>query len=128
MKNQVNENGTAQEEQFSSASQPFPSGQQTATLWKDPYWISSLASLPYSDVFASGSCNGTIKLWKLEQNNKAFSLLKEVPMLGWVNSMCFTGEGKKLIVGVGQEHKLGRWTKVKAAKNGVVTITLRKTN
>lgn len=53
---------------------------QTASAWKDPYWISCIASLPYSDVFATGSCGGFVRLWKVD-NGRSFSAIKDIPLV-----------------------------------------------
>jgi len=41
-----------------------------------------------------------------------------------VNSLRFSSSGKFLVAGIGQEHRLGRWTRIKEAKNGFVVIPL----
>lgn len=52
-----------------------------------PRWITSLACLPYGDVFASGSWDGQIRLWKLSSNLKSFAPLLTVPAPGFVNAL-----------------------------------------
>ncbi|KAG8216000.1 WD40-repeat-containing domain protein [Butyriboletus roseoflavus] len=54
---------------------------------KTPRWITSVACLRYSDVFASGSWDGTIRLWKLDSKLKSFSLVGTVSAPGVVNSL-----------------------------------------
>ncbi|KAF0362034.1 WD40 repeat-like protein [Gigaspora margarita] len=87
---------------------------------KNPYWITSLATVKYSDLFASGSYDGNIRLWKLIDNIRSFVPLTEISLIGFVNALQFaTIEDKTfLIAGVGQEHKLGRWKRIKNARNG----------
>lgn len=76
-----------------------------------------MACVPYSDLIASGSKN-SIKLWQ----NTPFTELKEIAIEGFVNAMCFGKRNPHLLVlGVGQEPKMGRWEKVQA-KNGVKAI------
>ena len=41
-----------------------------------------------------------------------------------MNSLKFSSNGEYLIAGVGQEHRLGRWWKIKDAKNSVCIIPL----
>ncbi|CAG7850428.1 Uncharacterized WD repeat-containing protein C2E1P5.05 [Serendipita indica DSM 11827] len=53
-----------------------------------PRWITSLAALPYSDIFASGSWDGHIRLWQLDPKLKSFSALATtIPVCGVVNSL-----------------------------------------
>ncbi|KAJ3258497.1 pre-rRNA processing protein [Boothiomyces macroporosus] len=121
-------------------------------------WIVSLAAVPYSDMFVSGSADGYIKLWKLSDTKKSFALLNSIPMVGFINSLAFfeapesvnaevqpkassraeeiknkaklsgiiKSAQKKLYLGVavGQEHKFGRWWRIKEAKNQCHIITL----
>ncbi|KAJ3222352.1 pre-rRNA processing protein [Clydaea vesicula] len=107
-------------------------------------WITSLASLPYTDLFASGSCDGFVRLWKIHESKKSFSILSHFPCLGFINTLSFfygprieVCENEKvnkeenfelnclyLAIGVGQEHRLGRWWSCKEAKNCVKVVTL----
>lgn len=43
---------------------------------------------------------------------------------GFVNSLQFSPQGDFLLAGVGQEHRLGRWWRIKQAKNAVYVIPL----
>ncbi|XP_055544227.1 U3 small nucleolar RNA-interacting protein 2 [Wyeomyia smithii] len=87
-------------------------------------WISSIATLLNTDVIASGSCDGWVRLWKLVGTGKKIEPLMEVPMEGFVNALKFTADGKRLIICVGQEHRLGRWWSLKQAKNRTVVLPL----
>ncbi|CAG8773751.1 8989_t:CDS:2, partial [Racocetra persica] len=93
---------------------------------KTPYWITALATVRYSDFFASGSWDGNIRLWKLIDNIHSFVPLAEIPLVGFVNALQFvTIENETfLLAGVGQEHKLGRWKRIKNARNGWRLIEL----
>ncbi|RHZ84819.1 hypothetical protein Glove_74g184 [Diversispora epigaea] len=95
---------------------------------KSPHWITALATLRYSDLFASGSWDGKIRLWKLTNNIRSFTLLTEISMIGFVNALEFmttTVDNKTYILaGIGQEHKLGRWKRIKKARNGWQLIEL----
>lgn len=54
----------------------------------NPRWIVSLACLPYSDIIASGSWDGSIRLWKISEDMRSFSALSNViPASGFVNSL-----------------------------------------
>lgn len=52
-------------------------------------WITSLATVRYSDMFASGSGDGYIRLWKLSDTKKSFGLLNCIPCEGFVNDLIF---------------------------------------
>ncbi|KAI0672519.1 WD40-repeat-containing domain protein [Trametes maxima] len=56
---------------------------------RKPRWITALASLRYADLFASGSWDGDVRLWKLDPKLKGFSLVGTVAALGVVNSLQF---------------------------------------
>ncbi|KAF8635575.1 hypothetical protein AX15_000225 [Amanita polypyramis BW_CC] len=59
----------------------------SAGLIQKPRWITALGCLRYSDLFASGSWEGSIRLWKLDAKLKLFSLVGTVPAPGVVNSL-----------------------------------------
>lgn len=96
------------------------------------YWITSLAIIKYSDLFVSGSWDGNIRLWKMANNFKSFVPLTQITMIGFVNSLKFAttviDEKVFLLAGIGQEHRLGRWQKIKKAKNGwrLIELPLKK--
>ncbi|KAJ3104650.1 pre-rRNA processing protein [Physocladia obscura] len=130
-------------------------------------WITSIAVVRYSDLFASGSCDGFIRFWQVDKDKRSFQQTFEIPMIGFINSMRFfeaptllrtnTTEENMVIdqdevelnpsaakreaarkratkgapnnvlylaLATGQEHRLGRWWKVKEAKNQLHVITL----
>ncbi|KAF9115737.1 pre-rRNA processing protein [Mortierella sp. AM989] len=93
-----------------------------------PYWITALASLRYSDMFVSGSWDGTIRVWQIGKNMRNFSLLSTIPTVGVVNDLQLyqpTLSKKALLVAaVGQEHKLGRWLRIKEGRNGMRIVEL----
>ncbi|XP_014283002.1 U3 small nucleolar RNA-interacting protein 2 [Halyomorpha halys] len=88
----------------------------------EPYWISSVACVPNSEIFASGSNDGNVRFWNCADNYRNFTEFYSIPVKGFINSMVFSPNNNYLVLGVGQEHKLGRWSKVKEAKNCVVVI------
>lgn len=89
-------------------------------------WVTAIATLTNSDLIASGSCDGIIRVWKLEKNYREIKLKFEIPVLGFVNSLVFNSDGSQLIAGVGQEHRLGRWWRLKDAKNNILVIPMVK--
>ncbi|CEH16543.1 U3 snoRNP-associated protein (contains WD40 repeats) [Ceraceosorus bombacis] len=54
---------------------------------RQPRPITSVAALPYADVFASGSHDGNIRLWALDASLRKFTALFSIPALGFVNSL-----------------------------------------
>uniref|UniRef100_A0A4W3GGU1 U3 small nucleolar RNA-interacting protein 2 n=1 Tax=Callorhinchus milii TaxID=7868 RepID=A0A4W3GGU1_CALMI len=97
-----------------------------ASGMEQPYWISSVAALLNSDLVASGSHDSRIRLWKCGAGFKKLEPLFDIPMAGFVNCLKFSTSGNFLVSGVGQEHRLGRWWRIKEAKNGIYIIPLRK--
>ena len=89
-----------------------------------PNWITALAVFPNGDLIASGSCNGCIALWKFSHSSKMFHLLRTIPAIGYINSLHFTSNVKYLIVGIGREHRLGRWQSIEGIKNSILIIPL----
>ncbi|XP_068220490.1 U3 small nucleolar RNA-interacting protein 2-like [Palaemon carinicauda] len=93
-----------------------------------PNWICSVSALVNTDVVASGSMDGYIRLWKItvDRGQRKLQSLFNIPIAGVVNDLAFTSNGSHLIAGIGQEHKLGRWFKDKTAKNSIIVIPLKK--
>ncbi|XP_069672562.1 U3 small nucleolar RNA-interacting protein 2 [Periplaneta americana] len=95
---------------------------------EQPKWISSIAALVNTDLVASGSHDGHVRLWKCDKGFRSLTPIVDIPVVGFVNAMAFTSDGDYIIVGTGQEHRLGRWWKEKEAKNGILIIPLSKRN
>ncbi|KAK4323667.1 hypothetical protein Pmani_005640 [Petrolisthes manimaculis] len=91
-----------------------------------PNWLTAVAALINTDLVASGSMDGQVRFWHLDTRSKRFfKQLFSVQVTGIVNSLAFTSSGSHLVVGVGQEHKLGRWYRQPAARNSIVVIPLK---
>nr|XP_037872845.1 U3 small nucleolar RNA-interacting protein 2-like [Bombyx mori] len=90
-----------------------------------PRWITSLATLLNSDIFASGSWDNQIRLWKIYDSYKKVQPLFSIEINGCVNCMQFTCDGNQLYVAVGQEHKAGRWFKLSSVKNGLAIVNFK---
>ncbi|GMF09661.1 unnamed protein product [Phytophthora lilii] len=86
-------------------------------------WISSVAVMPRTDLVASGSSDGQIRLWQADLQGRALTPVASIPLEGFVNALCFDVKARFLLAGVGQEHRLGRWEKLKV-KNGIAIIAL----
>lgn len=91
----------------------------------NPYWITSITVFPNTDLIASGSHNGEITLWKCGEGFKTLTKKFSIPVIGFVNVLEFSRTGSHLVAGIGQEHKLGRWWRLKEAKNSIVVIPLK---
>ncbi|KAJ7075650.1 WD40-repeat-containing domain protein [Mycena belliarum] len=125
---------------------------QSATegVIRTPRWVTAVASLRYSDLIVSGSWEGDVRIWQLDAKLRAFALVGTVPAPGVVNSLQLlapprefyadaewarptaTGAptakrkagGALLVVGLGQEHRLGRWLSVKeGVANGAMVVS-----
>lgn len=93
---------------------------------EQPYWICSVAALLNSDIVATGSHDSKVRLWKCGEGFRSLEPLFEIPLTGFINSLKFSTSGDFLVAGVGQEHRLGRWWRIKEAKNGIYVIPLKK--
>ncbi|KAI8619927.1 WD40-repeat-containing domain protein [Chytriomyces sp. MP71] len=69
---------------------PVPTRPENDTVSAAPcHWITALAVVRYSDLFASGSCDGFVRLWQVSGDKKYFSPVLAVPIMGFVNSLRF---------------------------------------
>ena len=87
--------------------------------------IHAVGTLRNSDLFASGSCDGQVRLWKVSEALDSFKALYEVPLEGFINCLCFTrledpSDEVRLVAGTGQEPRLGRWNVLKSAQNSLL--------
>ncbi|KAI9597165.1 WD40-repeat-containing domain protein [Syncephalis fuscata] len=110
---------------------PMAHGVDEESGCDQPRWITAVAALPYSDLFASGSWDGSVKLWKLSDDKRSFSLHATISMPGFVNALQFAefqntkildATTIQLVVGLGQEPKNGRWLRLPKAKNTTRTV------
>lgn len=95
---------------------------------RQPYWITAIHALPFSDIFVSGSYNGSLKVWKIGQDGlRSFSLLHEVENVNGVVVKIDSVEVKdlkKMVVHalVSKEHKFGRWLGKVGGRNALVSF------
>ncbi|XP_001361669.3 U3 small nucleolar RNA-interacting protein 2 [Drosophila pseudoobscura] len=87
-------------------------------------WITAIAVVVNTDLVATGSCDGFVKLWQTNPNARKLQQIQSIPITGFINGLTFNADGTKLYVGVGQEHRLGRWWRHKEAKNNVVVVDI----
>ncbi|XP_044741017.1 U3 small nucleolar RNA-interacting protein 2 [Chrysoperla carnea] len=93
-----------------------------------PNWIVCIAALLNSDLVASGSYDGFIRLWKVTDSFRNMKQILEIPVNGFVNQMMFSQNGDYLIAAIGREHRSGRWWNKTDAVNSVIIIPLVKKN
>ncbi|CCK68428.1 ribosomal RNA-processing protein RRP9 KNAG_0A07760 [Huiozyma naganishii CBS 8797] len=100
-----------------------------------PFWITSIYAVPYSNIFISGSWNGILKVWKISENLREFSLLGELPNCkGVVNRIQVVESGKpgketfRVLASVSKEHRLGRWINhTPGGRNGIYSAVIEQT-
>ncbi|XP_074936480.1 U3 small nucleolar RNA-interacting protein 2-like [Phalacrocorax aristotelis] len=101
-------------------------GMQDAQGLQQPYCILAVAALRNSDLLATGSHSASVKLWKCSEGFWKLEPLWAIPLVGFVNSLEFSAAGDFLVAGLGQEHRLGRWWRIKEAKNSICIIPLKR--
>ncbi|XP_030759042.1 U3 small nucleolar RNA-interacting protein 2 [Sitophilus oryzae] len=89
---------------------------------EQPRWITALAALTNTDLIASGSYDGFVRLWKLENNFRSSVEVLKISVQGVVNALAFTSDGGSLLIGVSRDYRLGRWNTVKNAKNCILFV------
>ncbi|KAL6069523.1 Ribosomal RNA processing 9, U3 small nucleolar RNA binding protein [Balamuthia mandrillaris] len=111
-----------------SSSKHQQEGEEDSSSLPPPrYWVTSVATCRNTDVLASGSHDGTIRLWRANRRkgrDRSLCLVQKVPMVGFVNGLAFGPSGRFLVAAVGQEHRMGRWQRVPEARNGLHIIPL----
>ncbi|KAN0032715.1 hypothetical protein ACTFIV_006635 [Dictyostelium citrinum] len=88
-------------------------------------WISSVSAIPNSDMVASGSCDGSIRLWSIMGGDK-LKEINQIPAIGFVNDLKFAHDCSFLLAAISKEHKFGRWKKIGSAKNSLLLINLKE--
>ena len=95
-------------------------GSKRGPAGANPNWISSLASIKMSNVVASGSNDGFVRLWTANAEERQLSALAAVPVQGFANAIALTS--RLLVVGGGKEHKHGRWWNLKGNHNKLTVV------
>ncbi|KAK6362835.1 pre-rRNA processing protein [Orbilia blumenaviensis] len=116
---------------------------------RQPYCITSLAGIPYSDVLFSGSWDGCVRVWKIADDKRSIESVgmigvedeggvklddveTKTPFRGVVNSLAVyeknsgrEDESCVVVAGIGQEMRMGRWLKVKGRNAAVMFVVDR---
>ena len=91
--------------------------------------ISAIGSLRGSDLAVTGSCDGYIRLWKVDMGEtlktRSIEPLDKLPLKGYVNDLALGPKARFCVAAVGQEPKLGRWDRIAGAKNRIAILRLR---
>uniref|UniRef100_A0A915PSL3 Anaphase-promoting complex subunit 4 WD40 domain-containing protein n=1 Tax=Setaria digitata TaxID=48799 RepID=A0A915PSL3_9BILA len=89
-----------------------------------PRWIVSVAARRYTDLIASGSSDGFVRLWKVAEDYKSITNILSYEQVGFINHLKFSNDGEEVVCAVGQEHKYGRWWKIAGARNVIAVFSL----
>ena len=95
-----------------------------------PRWITCLASVPYTDLFFSGSWDGRLGVWKISEDLRKFELVEHIDtgVRGVINGIAVEELGKRetdgvrVVLGIGSECRLGRWKTIKGGRNCAVVL------
>lgn len=99
---------------------------------QQPFWITSIYALPFSDIFLTGSWDGTIRVWKITGDLRGFELLREIEARGVVTKLHAIDDEEKgelrIYASLSKEHRLGRWIKpLPGSRNALLTYTVKLT-
>ena len=88
-----------------------------------PRWVASMASLKISDLLVTGSHDGYVRFWKADTEERSLEAVAQ-----WRTNECFINaiavSSRLVVLGTGSEHRLGRWWRLKGAKNRVEIFKL----
>jgi ribosomal RNA-processing protein 9 len=124
---------------------PLTESEKELSIPPKPYWITALAGVKFSDLFFSGSWNGELRCWRLNKERQSIEAVLSLPIVGVINDLrvaepldypspldnslknthrsTISDHQLHILVGVGQEHKDGRWWKCSQARNTLQMIS-----
>jgi WD40 repeat protein len=79
--------------------------------------ISSLAAIPGESIFASGSHDGRVRVWRF--TGDSIVAVASIRAPGFLNGLSFASPSL-LVVGSAKEPRLGRWSTLSAVLNGLI--------
>ncbi|KAA0198513.1 U3 small nucleolar RNA-interacting protein 2 [Fasciolopsis buskii] len=108
-------------------------------------WVSAIAGLTGTDLIATGSTTGHVQLWRVvlpgqyhgevmsgaeaQQSRTQIRLERlsgcSLSLMGFINSLAFTSDRRYLVVGLGQEHRLGKWEPRRPIDSAVCLVPLQ---
>ena len=80
-------------------------------------WVGSIASVKMSNLVATGSNDGLVRLWSASAEDRVIEQVTSIKVDGFVNALAMSP--RLLVAGTGREPKLGRWWCMKGNKNKV---------
>merc|ERR1712146_146069 len=106
-----------------------------------PRWITALTSVKQQQfssskgkgpqtiqneyIVATGSWDGFLKIWSISMSDSTHvTLIKEIPVIGIINGIKISSAGDFVLVAVGEEHRCGKWVRIKDAKNSAQLMPL----
>lgn len=87
-------------------------------------WISSICAFRNSDVVVSGGGDGMMRFWKCPDVPKLVDIGHVNVGPGFVNGMALDHHHGVMAVAVGNEHRLGRWSRIPGAKNSIKFMSM----
>jgi ribosomal RNA-processing protein 9 len=90
-------------------------------------WITAIAAMPYSNLAATGSHDGFLRLWQYHTSNGGqlkLEALQAVPLEGSINGLAVAESGRFVAAAMGVDHRLGRWHDNIKCKNGLAIVKL----
>lgn len=88
-------------------------------------WISAVAAFQNTDLVVSGAGDGALRFWKCEDIPKLIPVGSLDIGSGFVNGISIGQRHGIFAAAVGSEHRLGRWSRVKGARNVVQFVSIR---
>jgi len=94
-----------------------------------PNWVHSVATMQNADLFATGSCDGAVRLWqaRVDVARPGIHPIGTFPAPGWVNGLAFANSSQFVVACTGPHHRIGRWlaSTGKGARNALVVARLQ---
>jgi WD40 repeat protein len=81
-----------------------------------------MASVKMTDFVATGSHDGFLRLWNANAEDRILNPTAAIPIYGFIYAIALSK--RMVVVGVGNEHRLGRWWRLNKVKNCLKIIKL----
>ena len=88
------------------------------------HWISCTATIQDSDIAISGAGDGTLKLWECKEGGEVNAVTDINLGDGFINGAAVCKNRNVIVAAVGQEHRRGRWSRLKKARNSLAIVKL----